>query len=360
MMRWLVCRTMLLGGFIISGVGSLYADAPADPKRDAITAFQKRQERARSLSMILHIRQTYLNELAFGPVTGALPAPANAPGTLFKNRLLLDGASLRYEDNTFMRPFRGDNVNIQSREVLAYNGLVGKRYFPEVTATRGQHLGFMVAKGPPRNFASPYLIPIWFHVRSREPLLNSIEIDGAQPTDRTEMIDGRSCRVFRLELAVNREILFWLDPARDYIPCRILRQNGTNILWQNDITYQAHPQLGWLPSAWKFLRYTEGGPLVESWETTVADVRVNEPIDAAEFELSFPVETQVIDEETGQQYVVQTDGSWRELSTSTGLFIDEVPVPEVVNFPRYGYLIIVVAIAGVLFVLGRRRVNRPK
>jgi hypothetical protein len=105
----------------------------------------------------------------------------------------------------------------------------------------------------------------------------------------------------------------WVDPRRDdvvvYWDERDERLNPWS--WHGSIDYRKDAKYGWIPSHWKS---SCSGPQARTVDCTVIHYAINEKFTPELFAPKLPPGTPVRDRTTGQQYVVEKDGSKRMIS----------------------------------------------
>jgi hypothetical protein len=131
-------------------------------------------------------------------------------------------------------------------------------------------------------------------------------------------IEDHKCIVLEQTVQGSKES-FWLDPARDFIILRVLRDYRGNAFEQLDISYSADEICGWIPSAWRGLwkLSRDNGmnmTLQESFEARVISHELNFLFRAEDFELKFPVDTFVEDQRSGEGYIAQKDNAKRMIT----------------------------------------------
>ena len=102
----------------------------------------------------------------------------------------------------------------------------------------------------------------------------------------------------------------WVDPRRDDVA--VFWEDRSNIdldwAWHGSIDYRKDPKYGWIPMHWFSAC---GGTQARTSDCTVIRFAFNEKLPLEMFVPKFPPGTPVRDRTTGQQYVVQKDGSKR-------------------------------------------------
>jgi hypothetical protein len=107
----------------------------------------------------------------------------------------------------------------------------------------------------------------------------------------------------------------WVDPAKEYLVVRqILEDAVARDRTQLDVTYQRHPEAGWVPLKWENSRTAtrDGRPGVSD-HYKVDEIRINETISQSEFKLTFPPGMTVLDniETGGPEGRIQSDGTFK-------------------------------------------------
>lgn len=102
----------------------------------------------------------------------------------------------------------------------------------------------------------------------------------------------------------------WVDPSRDDIAVFGEERYKVDVdwAWHGSIDYRKDSKYGWIPSHWF---WACGGTQARTSNCTVIRFAFNEKLPPEMFVPKFPPGTPVRDRTSGQQYVVQKDGSKR-------------------------------------------------
>jgi hypothetical protein len=125
-------------------------------------------------------------------------------------------------------------------------------------------------------------------------------------------LNGRECLIVYDRWGLGRE--FWVDPSREFIVVRYIENcdvMGARMKTQIDISYQAHDEVGWIPSGWRTIFYDNHGLMEQYAPTIVTDYSINESVSPENFQPSFPAGTWVFDESIRDGYLVRASGGKR-------------------------------------------------
>jgi hypothetical protein len=105
----------------------------------------------------------------------------------------------------------------------------------------------------------------------------------------------------------------WVDPRRDDVV--VYWEERDDPLdawtWHGSIDYRKDPKYGWIPSHWKS---SCPGPQARTEDCTVIRYAINQKLSPELFAPKLPPGTPVRDRTSGQQYVVEKDGSKRMIT----------------------------------------------
>jgi hypothetical protein len=132
------------------------------------------------------------------------------------------------------------------------------------------------------------------------------------------IVGGHTCRILEsTNQATDIDRSIWVDPERDWIVLRYLETNKEKVIIQIDVDYESDPTHGWVPSSWRITWCRPDGPVQEASVNKVTEYTINDPVDAAMFDIEFPPETCVEDQRTPSalggmtKYIVLADGKKR-------------------------------------------------
>jgi hypothetical protein len=80
----------------------------------------------------------------------------------------------------------------------------------------------------------------------------------------------------------------WVDPDREFLPLRILTQRNQVPTRQFDLTFNAHPTVGYALGSWRFTSVKSNGDLLASEDVTVQVFDADTPIPDAQFGIQYP------------------------------------------------------------------------
>ncbi len=180
----------------------------------------------------------------------------------------------------------------------------------------------------------PHDYPLLTAVRAFHPLVNLGGVfERLEILQGTQQVGDAACVVLRERAGPDEPAtyLFWVDPAREFVPLRIVIKllSGATI-YQADISRLEHSRAGWLPAGWSFSIFSNSGTLGSTTTMTVIRHEVNTPIAAEEFRLAIPEGAWVHDIATGDEYVVKRGGQKRVILKDelVGMTYDELMATE--------------------------------
>jgi hypothetical protein len=150
----------------------------------------------------------------------------------------------------------------------------------------------------------------------------------------------------------------WLAPTWGWQIVRHLAlAPKTDVLDKHEFRYKPDSTVGWLPATWEFARVEKGELLVQT-NFTLDSYTLNEPIDPAEFVLSFPKGMNVMDEDAKGGAVfgtVKEDGRIVPGDGRPAYYLPGNAEPGSKKFVRYGlYALIALTAATLAWRLARR------
>lgn len=80
----------------------------------------------------------------------------------------------------------------------------------------------------------------------------------------------------------------WVDPDREFVPLRILTRRNQVLTRQFDVTFNAHPTVGYALAAWQFKSMKSNGKPSAIEDVTVQVFDADTPIPDAQFRIQFP------------------------------------------------------------------------
>ena len=194
------------------------------------------------------------------------------------------------------------------------------------------------------------LTPLTMAFRGHSRHMTPYMIEELRPTGVELPIRGRPCREYTLEPSPGHVLSFWLDTARDFNVVRLRNQENGKLREQLDVEYKEHPACGWVPQSWTRNAFAPSGEVRRSTRVDVMELHVNEPQEADLFEIRFPAGVMVGDQRDSKDYVIQPDGSMREISPSGELLPTTKDQPGTPWYQRHRWLLLSVAASAVLLL----------
>jgi hypothetical protein len=272
---------------------------------EAVAAAWARSKKIQTADITLKVTEITLRNRGSEP-----PAEARLES---RNRLVIDGVMIRYENNhPVWNANRSAGINI--RRVAVSTPAASKLFFPQGMGGKGPPSGVISEGERPLEIGSSLLLPLRMTFRGLEPRISSYLISDLKSADATAVIDGTTCQEYVVSRG-DRTTHFWLDPSREHVVRRIRSQRGTHTTDQLDAEYRLDRSGGWVPHAWVLQFFKSPGFVPTTWRVEMAEMRINDPEFAEMVDLDFPPGTRVQDQRTERHldYLVDSVGSWCEL-----------------------------------------------
>jgi len=223
--------------------------------------------------------------------------------------LIFDGEKFRYESIglTYRNGLNGEEL----KRISSFNGKLEQVFYPKGVVPLDR--GIISECG---SFGGIRSLPLLGLMLAFRPL-RSTELGRAEGRlrllDEPVVIDDREVLVLEKEvdergLSELLKVIFYIDPAREYLPLRYTVMVGGRLSTQVDIGYEQDEKVGWVPINWSVVRYNKVGNLLHySCKGKVLNYSINEDIPASVFEIDFPVGTQMTDTRKGNYVLAQPD-----------------------------------------------------
>jgi len=217
-----------------------------------------------------------------------------------------------------------------------------------------------------RNHGLPRYRILFGAFRSATPGMRPWHPHDLAPTGRRAVIGGSEC----IECWIGKYAdggfnAVWVDPNKDYLVVRqILNDVVGRDRTQLEITYRAHPELGWVPDKWENTVTGTGGQPGISTHFKVEDFRFNQTVLESEFSLKFPPGMTVLDnlDSGGSEGRIQPDGRFKPLDSDTAYELPGNATPSTwsrIRIAVYAILALLTAIGVAGLVRRRTRIAQP-
>jgi hypothetical protein len=173
------------------------------------------------------------------------------------------------------------------------------------------------------------LFPVIITFRAIDPAMCAYPISDVKPSGTTLPIDGKLCQEYTMRFSADSIVHFWLDPARDFVVCRVCRVRQERLTAQYDIQYEPNEICGWIPVSWARNYYRPNGEIISATSVQVLHTQLNHSQPAEQFDVTFPPGTIAIDAKKGTMYRVQADGSMRELNAKGEEIAEPIAQPGI-------------------------------
>jgi hypothetical protein len=125
---------------------------------------------------------------------------------------------------------------------------------------------------------------------------------------------------------------YWVDPEREFALLRVSRTYASDPTYQLDVSYQFDKTYRWVPESWTGIVLRRNpGKMQLMFHAVVSKYELGIAIPHSEFELDFPVGTEVMDRKRDSHYIVCSGGTERIVTKSearAGVPYDELLVTE--------------------------------
>ena len=277
-----------------------------------------------------------------------------------KERLILHGPKVRFEEKGLVW-LASSGQFVQDDSLFVYDGRQRpKTYEANIAAPGSKPLpgGVLQEPNQPLDFASLNLAPLLLSIRGLDHSIRGLHVDNLKPADKTQLIAGEKCEEYFLPTKDNSlPVLFvWFSASKGDAPVRIqLNYSTGDVMSRMEIQQERSEVAGWFPVSWVIESYAnKTGKLCETQKVIAKFLRANEGFADDLFEKQFPTGTQVADNESGSDLVVQSDGSLKVIRESPKKTIE----PSAIGWPLLALSIVGVSVGVYLAV--RRRIRRVK
>jgi hypothetical protein len=289
----------------------LVATASAD---DAATlkavfdAWARRQEQTRSAKFEWTMEASEVYDFPFPEEHSREGTPKRGDMVRFQKTasMRLDGDKVDYR----VRIPDGSRLSMAPFHRSASDGTVSQEY-NESGDSSIHSSGIIRPKPHAFDTNSVYNRPILLTYRPLHPTILGLRRDQYRIAAVSGTIDGHSCIVVEETGDGPIRKSYWVDPKREYIVLRYASKVEGKDRTRQDIQYEQRGDYGWVPVYWKTVALRESGRFDESTECRVTNCSVNEPLAAAEFQITFPAGTMVLDEVHGREYLIERSW-WRD------------------------------------------------
>ena len=292
--------------------------AAADPTiEDIQAAWRNRQAKLQSVRVQWNSVVVTPVGTHAGPLGGAGPTQDVAHDR--STQMLLDGDKLRYSWTGFeWREQRDPPGFYPQAYVSASDGETSVALYrnSEGSNSKTVHPVGFILDGPehPDARGNYHIETILLFARPLSPAFGFAGKPDRAPSLYFSALDGVRCAVITEQFGRQfREI--WIDPAKDCVIRRYVVYSTGKLSYEIEADYTAHPQVGWVPQAWRIHHWLTAGDRPHVFESAeVTSLEINPPIEASEFLPAFPAGTVVRDARTDIDFLVKSDGGKREIT----------------------------------------------
>lgn len=292
--------------------GQSGADSPA------ALAAKARQEAIKSIEFQFTVKETVEPgawNMYGATAPGGGPVPAQRTIRESKNRLVISGNRIRYENNhpNLSLQTNGWSENI---DLAVSDGFRQKKYYGPVSgANRKNSYGILASPSRGLIAHDTLQLPMMLAARGYDGDLSLITYSGGlRPTGETLHVRGRRCVAYKQP---SQNLTVWVDEAEGHSLRRVqLTAKGVTDT-QIEVESGDEPSSGLaLPKSWTESHYSTAGKLRKTVAVTVDAVSVNREYGADTFDLEFPPGIDVDDQRSNTQVRVLADLSLVPLDPS--------------------------------------------
>lgn len=350
-----LCLTLLVG---VAHAQTPPADSPA------LAAARKRQDAIKSIEFTVRVKQVVEpNVMRQSERDGKGTYPKERTTIESVNRLVFDGAMIRFEDNHAM-PHANLMQWIEMRSLYVTNGEVVKFYQAPAEGPSRENCIAKISTVQNTSVSGLRIyMPLHLACRgaSNPSCRNALTFNQFKALGVLTKIKGADVEEYqRTATEVTSGNQMWVDGKCDHLPRRIRyitpNGGGSGI---TDITLEREQSAGlWLPKSWVHTDYTTDDKVKMTYVMTVDSVSVNPPHDRKEFDLVFPKGVEVFDDRTGEYTLSNGDNGGPILTGSGGG--EGNPTSQLSRYwwvPVMGVLIMALVIGWVVY---RRRARNEQ
>ena len=264
--------------------------APDDP----VSAARERQEKFKTV--LLEYRQVSRMDK---PETANRVAHELSASAV--NKVVIQDQKIRVEDNN---PTMSSGQGFfRMNRIAVFDGAALHEIYPNAMSAGEPPLAVRQLKS-----AKPEVyrnLPVTMFFRGLQPVAHEAGFAEIKPTGQTEVIDGSACVVWEYR---NGEFVsrYSFDPAKSFALVRVQSKNSlTTISYRKDDTW------GWLPTGWKS-HQTPEGKTAYHFECEITNLVINALVADDQFKVVYPPGSNVHDEDSKADFIVEADGSLRE------------------------------------------------
>lgn len=310
------------------------------PIEDVIKAWQQRQASAQTVSISWQASHFVTSGAVMGDVERILREERGISGppreeVRFEElrSLVIQNSCLRYR---VIRPQWDSSKEafVPLEYVFAFDGEYGRFLWPKGIA---HPHGAILAEDRQREAQNTNTIPIRLHYRPFHPTLGLFEVTQLRISTRRGEHNGRDCMLLEVQSEDGRKHEIWIDPERDYLALRHITYRSGQPRSDTTLDYREDARNDWELAAWNVKRFAQDGSFVESYEVSVTDCQINNPIQRSEFVIEFPANTVVYDEIQEETYIVREEGKHRivdDAELAGGATYDDLVATEQGNAPQ--------------------------
>lgn len=306
---------------LVLAADSANAQQKASPNiGDIQKAWQARQDRVRTARFTWKEKRTWPKgsiSLFYVPAVAAkvpeikgktMPATDSTVDFSYIFTLDKDKVRLEYEGKEW------DNVRQGFRPekyLSAFNGKTARDVYPIGLADVDWPQGAIRKSERYRDAEQPSLLPLILLYRPFVPSLKPIDdLRGMIVTGQQKVLNGQRCVELMQQLSTS-SIHIWVDPARDFVLARrqVIAQGKS--VGQVDISYRNDESAGWVPTSWKTVSLHRNDKLYYSSTSEIASAEFDNRVESNTFDFDFPLGTWVLNERTGESYILRPDGTKR-------------------------------------------------
>lgn len=303
---------------ILSAIVFGACHAAADERDDVVAAWKRRQEATRTVNA----RIDELNSFAPGVMSGLRPeafrqlpqVPVKETTKNVARAIILDGDKMLHSiaGETWLPS--ADHF-LPDKMISVCDGMIARTVHIRDEQTDAVHsAGFIHDKAVHPDRWNLFLAPVLRHYRPLSAQLGTFDPAKWEILKTDAIVDDVPCIQIREATdTVHRHHLLWVDPAKDMSLVRLETHFEGRLASRLAVKHRLDAKHGWVPESWEVFRYTNG-KLINSGVCVLVDLKRNEGVDDATFNLEFPPATFVTDYATSEAFIVRPDGTAYEVT----------------------------------------------
>ncbi len=301
----------------------LLASVPATPARDGegpeaafAAAARKRQQLVRSFEATITRTEVTepggLSEKLKDAEGAGKTVPATQTTTTSVSRLVFGGTKARFENG---HPVwnAAENAWKANKTFSAFDGRLAKAHWPEGMASSNNPVGVIRPSTEQLETRLQALLPLTLALRGHEVQITPHLVSRFKYKGPVTF-KGKPAEAYSLKPSSRSTLDCVVDPASGWNVVQLRRVTEGKLVLQIDVSFSVDPAIGPYPSGWTTTRFTSAGRLAQTTHAAVTDARFNHDPPDETFDVVFTPGTHLTDYRTGRDFIVEPDGSHRDVT----------------------------------------------